>query len=188
MTLSDKYLICGIDPQLSLSSTGIAILDQDGKYVHYESINPSPLNGRARLYYIHKSLIRIFNSFRGIKVIAYERQISQQRYNFNASHILDLAENMGIVKLAIHESELTGNDLQVYGFTASEVKKFATGNSKAEKSQMAEVLGVRAMNSIKGAVVDYAVNDVVDAYHVARMAYSLVNKKIEGNYIEVQLA
>lgn len=181
--MNDNALILGCDP--SLNSSGIAILDSKGKPVHFESINPAPLIGRSRLHYIYNSVLKILNSFKNVEVIAYEKQLRQERFNYNAKYILDLAENIGVLKLAIHNAELTGRSFKVYGFTAPEIKKYATGNSKADKPMMEEVLGIRVINNIKGSVPEFAVNDCVDAYHAARMAYALETNQINGDYVEV---
>lgn len=171
MEMNENDLILGCDP--SLNSSGLCILDYKGKIVHTESFNPSPLIGYDRLSYNYDRYNVLLNNFKNIKYIGFERQLPQQRYNYNAKNILDLAENIGILKLVIQK---LNRPITVYEFLATEIKKFATGNSKAEKSDMESVLGTRVINNIKSNTIEYSVNDVVDAYHAARITLDAISK------------
>lgn len=183
--MSDKgeYLVVGIDP--SLNSTGITILNQDNKIIHVEAIHPSPLDGRDRLAYIYKSYMRIFTTFNNIKVIAFERQIPQERFNYNAKYILSLAENIGVLKLAIQEAVYNNPNIKVYHFSAPEIKKYATGNSKASKEDVMATIGARPMKTLSSSVVEWAVNDVCDAYYAAKMGGDVYEGTVQGEFISI---
>lgn len=163
----------------SLNSTGVCIINSKGNIIHVESFNPSPLTGYDRLAFNYDRYLTILNSYKNIRYIGFEKQLPQQRYNYNAKNILDLAENIGILKLAIQK---LNRSITVYEFLATEIKKNATGNSKAEKSDMEAVLGSRVINNIRSNIIEYSVNDVVDAYHAAKITIDAINGKFDVDY------
>ena len=183
MSAKENELILGIDP--SLNSSGVCILDSRGKIVHVESFNPSPLVGYERLSYIYKRYCSLLETFKYVSYVGFEKQLPQQRYNFNAKYILSLAENIGVLKLSLCN---VGRNIKVYEFLPTEIKKNATGNSKAEKKDMESVLGVRIINNIKSNIIDSSVNDVVDAYHAAVITFDTLNGKYEETkYISYEI-
>lgn len=158
-------LICGIDA--SLNSTGICIIDMRGKIVHCESINPYPLLSIQRINYIYERYVTLFNSFSDIRYIGFERQVPQQRYNYNAKYILEIAEGFGVLKLSMYQQSLH-RDLDIYQFTAQELKLYATSNARATKEDMINSLPKRVLKSIESYVIPSAVDDIVDAYYAAK--------------------
>lgn len=170
----DEFYIVGVDP--SLQSSGICILNNKGNIVHVESVVPQGFNDYSRLCYNYNRFKNIINSTMKIKYVAFEKQVDAQRYSYNASGILKLAENIGILKLAIYHSQVaTENILE---FTPIEIKKFATGNGKADKEMMMNAIGVRAMNHIKSEIPEHSINDVSDAYHCAKLGlHTILNKE-----------
>lgn len=153
--------------------------------MHIESFNPAPLTGYERLSYIHDRYCLLLNNFKCIRYVGFEKQLSQQRYNFNAKYILSLAENIGILKLSLCN---VGRNINVYEFLPTEIKKNATGNSKADKPDMEKVLGVRVINNIKSNIIEGSVNDVVDAYHAAKITLDMLNGKFEeSKYISFKI-
>lgn len=170
-------LILGFD--LSLNSTGLCIY-KDGSPYHYECIVPHPLKNIDRLYSNYLDYCRVFSTYRNISIIAYESQVNQMRYHNNAGSILGLAENIGVFKLAIAETALVYNpELIVLGIPPGDIKSFATGNSKSDKEAMINAVNGHHIKKIRANIPEYSVNDVVDAYHIARMAHSLSK---ENNY------
>lgn len=174
--MTENYLICGIDA--SLNSTGICIIDMGGKIVHCESINSYPLVGAPRINYIYERYVALFNSYPAIRYIGFERQVPQQRYNYNAKYILDLAEGFGVLKLSMHHVSLQ-RELDVYQFTAQDLKIYATENGKATKEDMINSLPKRVLKNISASVIPSSVDDIVDAYYAARKTLSLLKSPTE---------
>lgn len=180
--MKNDSLICGID--LSLRSSGVCIIDSNNKIVHCESINPTGLSSGDRLNYIYERYYAIFDSYKSIDIVGFERQVSQQRYNWNAKYILDIAEGFGVLKLVLHQISLI-RDLDVYHFTAQDLKIYATGNGKATKEEMIDSMPKRSLSKVQSYVIPSAVDDVVDAYYAASRTLSLLNSSdpIEDKYI-----
>lgn len=173
--MNEQSLICGID--FSLRSSGICLIDMKGRVVYCESINPYTLNDSARLNYVYQRYVALFQSFSDIHIIGFERQVSQQRYNKNAKYILSLAEGFGVLKLAMY-SLSQHRQLEVYQFTAQDLKIYATNNGKATKEDMIESLPKR----VKSTILSYsfppgALDDVVDAYYAAMRTKSLLESE-----------
>lgn len=191
-----SYYIISCDP--SLNSSGLTVFECNntsdkgisGFPVHYECITPSDsLEEIDKLHYNYKSFCRIFSIYHPIKYIAFECQIPQMRYNTNASGILKLAENIGVLKLAILEVALKYNkELIVLGVPPGDIKKFATGNSRSDKDAMMDAVDGRHMKTIKAKIPEGSVNDVADSYHLGKMVisfqddYSSFDKYIINSY------
>lgn len=180
----ESILICGFD--LSCNSSGVCIIDEKRNIVHAESINPYPLTGIARLNYIYDRLYTVLTSY-DIKVIGFEKQLQQQRYNYNAGSILPLAEVLGAFKVALYKATLN-KCLNVYAFKATVLKENLTGNSKADKDLMMESLGIRKLNHLKANIVDYAVNDCTDAFSAADAALKVYKGTFSLEYQPIFLS
>lgn len=154
---------CGLDP--SLNSYGVCIINDRGTVVHVECIVPQNAHtSDSRLHYIYNRLIAILEPFhKDIKVL-YEKQIPQMRWAANAGGILSLAENIGITKLALSKLSIEST-----GVTPGDIKKFATNNAKATKEDMIAALPSRAKEHITYNIPEHSINDVADAYHMARL-------------------
>lgn len=171
-------LIASFD--LSLNSSGICIIETEkGNPVHYENIS-SDLEGIERLYYNYTRYYTLFSTYRDISVIAFEEQNPQMRFSYSAGSILKLAENVGVWKLALYQSLGTFiSEPIVLGIPAQDIKKYATGNGKATKEDMIAAVNGNHIKSIKRDIPEHAINDVSDAYHLARMARELVSENKE---------
>lgn len=170
---------------LSMNSSGICIMDiEKGSPVHYESIT-SDLDGIERINYNYTRYKNILSSFRDISVIAFEEQNPQMRFSYNAGSILSLAENVGIFKLAIYHSLPNLNEHPlILGIPAQDIKKFATDNGKATKEDMIAAVNGNHIKSIRRDIPEHSVNDVADAYHLAKMARDLIiNEKDYSKYV-----
>lgn len=171
--MSNEIHIIGVDP--SLNSSGICVINESGNILHVESIVPQSLNNYARLCYNYNRYKNIISSDTNIKYVSFEKQVDAQRYNINASSILKLAENIGILKLAIYHTHVNSDD--ILEFSPMDIKKYATNNGKADKDLMIEALGTRAYNRIKGEIPEHSINDVADAYHCARLCLQTLKEK-----------
>lgn len=165
-----EILMMGIDP--SLSSTGICFLSQKGYVVHSMSLTHS-LEDPERLRYIHESLKSAMFSYNPTHIV-YERQVPQMRYAYTAGSIIPLAELAGVLKLAILEYRKVRPEVLVYNIPPEDIKKYATGNPRAEKDSMINAVPPRALKKITSSVLEYSVNDVSDAYHAAKMIIDLL--------------
>lgn len=174
----DDLLILGVDT--SCNSTGICIINQKRSIVHAEAITPYPLSGIERLNYIYDRLYTVLTSY-DISIIGLEKQVSQQRYNYNASNILDLAEVMGVFKLALHKSEIY-NHASIYAFKAYILKQSLSGNAKADKDEMMASLGTRRLKHLQSNVAEGSVNDCADAYAAADAALKVYEGKFDKEY------
>lgn len=170
---------------LSLNSSGICIIDIDkGNPVHYESIS-SGLENIERLVYNYNRYMNLLSTYRDIVVIAYEEQNPHMRFSYNAGTILNIAENVGVWKLAIYNS-LPGftTSPKILGIPAQDIKKFATDNGQATKEAMMAAVNGHHMKSIRREIPEHSVNDVADAYHLAKMARDLIiNEKDYSEYL-----
>lgn len=170
---------------LSLNSSGIVVMDlEKGTPVHYESIT-SDLDNIERLSYNYNRYLNLFSTYRDIKYIAYEEQNKQMRFSYSAGSILKLAENVGVWKLAIYHSlaEFDNSPL-ILGVPAQDIKKFATGNGSATKEDMIAAVNGNHIKSIRRCIPEHSVNDIADAYHLAKMVRDIIrNDKDYSNYL-----
>lgn len=170
---------------LSLNSSGICIISIDkGTPVHYESIT-SDLTGIERLNYNYNRYMNLFATYRDISVIAFEEQNKQMRFSYSAGSILTLAENVGAWKLSIYHSLCELYELPlIIGIPAQDIKKFATDNGNATKEDMIAAVNGHHIKAIRREIPEHSVNDVVDAYHLARMTRELIlNQKDYSQYV-----
>lgn len=176
-------LIASFD--LSLNSSGVCIIElQRGTPVHYESIS-SDLEGIERLNYNYTRYITLFSSYRDISYVSYEKQNPQMRYSYNAGSILKIAENVGVWELALYHSLSGFNESPVvFGISAQDIKKFATSNGNATKEEMIAAVNGNHIKSIRRDIPEHSVNDVADAYHLAKMTRDLIlNEKDYSAYL-----
>jgi Holliday junction resolvasome RuvABC endonuclease subunit len=155
-------VIFSIDP--SLESTGICVLNEYGNPILFQAILHS-LGDPERLKYIYDTLTTLLRSY-SPEIIVYERQVEAMRYNYAAGSMIPLAELAGVMKLAISEYPLWRS---VWRFPADEIKLRVTGNRRALKESMMEAVSSTVMTKMKSYVVNNSLNDVTDAYHLARV-------------------
>lgn len=163
-------LYMGIDP--SISSTGICIINDRGTIQHCQSLNHT-LDDPYRLAYIYDSLMSIYENYKP-DYICYERQVPQMRFNTNASAIVPLAELAGILKLSFLHYRRYGYPHVICRYPPEDIKRFATGNSRASKEEMMDAVPESQMKKIKAFVPEWSVNDVADAYHAADLCRVLI--------------
>lgn len=174
-----------LSADLSLNSSGIVILDlETGSPVHYESIS-SGLDNIERLAYNYNRYINLMTTYRDISVIVYEEQNPQMRYSYNAGSILKIAENVGVWKLAIYHSlPIFSTHPTVLGVPAQDIKMFATTNGNATKEDMIAAVNGNHIKSIRREIPEHSVNDVADAYHLAKLTRDLIiNEKDYSKYL-----
>lgn len=174
-----------LSADLSLNSSGLVIMSlEKGNPVHYESIS-SGLDSLERLSYNYNRFMNLLDTYRDISCISFEGQNKQMRFSYQAGSLLSLAENVGVWKLAIYQSicKLESAPL-ILEIPAQDIKIFATGNGKAEKEDMMAAVNGNHMKSIKRDIPEHSINDIADAYHLAKMTRDLIiNNKDYSRYI-----
>lgn len=167
-----------LSADLSLNSSGICIIRLDtGTPVHYEHIT-SDREGIERLHYNYSRYLNVLSTYRDISCIAFEAQNKQMRFSYSAGSLVSLAENVGIWKLAIYHS--IPNFIEppvVLSIPAQDIKTYATGNGKATKEEMIAAVNGTHLRSIRRDIPEHSVNDIADAYHLARMAREYILHK-----------
>ena len=174
-----------LSADLSLNSSGVVIMDlEKGTRIHYESVT-SDLDGLERLCYNHYRYLTLLETYKDIEYISFEGQNKQMRFNYQAGSLLALAENVGVWKLSIYRGmNLCDLHPLILEIPAQDIKIFATGNGKAEKDDMISAVNGHHIKSIRGSVPEHSVNDVADAYHLAKMTRDLIlNNKDYSKYI-----
>lgn len=175
MKYYEKPVIIAFDP--SLNSSGICVLPLDSDTpIAYECVCP-PVEDPIRLKYNYDRFRSILSTYTDIRYIAFERQITQMRYGNNSGSILSLAENIGILKLAILHTHLWGVKVSVpiIAVPPDDIKKYATGNRKATKEDMMAAVNGNHMKTIRRTIPEHSVNDVADAYHLAKMTKHIIS-------------
>jgi len=173
-------VIIGIDP--SLNSSGIAVIQHNnaGTVVTYESVCPKELSSISRLNYNYNRYYNILNSYREIDCVAYECQINQMRFGGSSGYILQLAENIGILKLAIYNNP---HIKLVLAVPPGDIKTFATGKHNATKEEMIDAVASRHKKSMHTIIAESSINDVADAYHLANYAKQILDNNTYDKYI-----
>ena len=175
MKYYERPVIIAFDP--SLNSSGICVLPLDSDTpIAYECVC-TPVEDPARLRYNYDRFRAILSAYADIRYIAFERQINQMRYGNNSGSILALAENIGILKLAILQTlrEESHKSIPIIAVPPDHIKKYATGNSKATKEDMMAAVNGNHMKTIRRVIPEHSVNDVADAYHLAKMTKHIVS-------------
>lgn len=175
----NNVVILGAD--LSCNSTGLCIINHKRSIIHAESINPYPLDGLVRLLYIYNRVANVLQSY-NVTHIGYEKQVSQQRYNYSAGSILPLAEVQGVFKLAVAQYSLSNPTLEVYAFKPQDLKYSLSGDSKADKDKMMESLGSRRLSHLRSNVIESSVNDCADAYAAADAVLKVLANNFDKPY------
>lgn len=168
--------IMGLD--LSLSSTGVSIINCDGKIWATHRITTEKknyINEDVRLNSIADSISFILKSYEGkIKRVAIENQYISR----NSPSIMSLRKLLGVVARMIYKEH--NIDIEYYAPTT--IKKEIAGNGKASKEDVANAIYETYKYSLLKKYSDRQgkdkTSDIYDAIAVALTALSL-SKKFE---------
>lgn len=168
---------------LSLNSSGLVLMDLDkGTPIHYEAIS-SDLDNIERLNYNYHRYMNLMSNFREIEYIAFEAQNQRMRFSYQAGSLLSIAENVGIWKKAIYDSIPHLLTLPIIlTVPAQDIKTFATGKGNAEKEDMIAAVNGNHIKSIRRDIPEHSVNDVADAYHLAKLIRDIIKNNKEDLY------
>ena len=134
MSSPHKRRIIGIDP--GLASTGWGIVDfVDGRirYIDHGSIGTEAGRPRAeRLFFILREFRQILDNYKPT-----EAAIETLYFGRNVTSAIPVAEARGVVSAALAE-----RGLPISEFTPNAIKKGVTGVSRADKSQVQEMVRI----------------------------------------------
>ena len=153
-------LPCVLGVDQSATSTGVCVLDKAGTLLYLERIVPSPgLSEGARLVLIHDTLKDIIANYPSMQLAVMEG------YSYGSTNKkFVLGEVGGVVKLV-----MATMDLPLYGASPTQLKKFVTGDSKADKDKISKFIQRKWG-------VEITQNDKADAYGLAQ-----IGLQISGN-------
>ena len=145
----------GLD--LSLTHTGFAVLDDDGGYVTADHLRTQKPRGAFRLSMIVTKIMGLIRMYEP-RAIAFERIGANSASQFTS---LMIAELHGAFKVAL----LKDNNYRpnAYNVAPATLKKFATDNGRAQKSDV-------KMYILKKWGQEFKDDNQADAYVLARMA------------------
>jgi Holliday junction resolvasome RuvABC endonuclease subunit len=145
-------IIAGIDPALDV--TGIVLYrPDDGMYQSH--IITSNYKGIGRLVDIRDSIIKLMID---IKFAAIEDYFFSDKY----ANAYELAELNGVIKSGLHEA-----GIRFIKVNPLQLKKYATGDSKATKDQI-------MLQSYKRWGVEFRTNHECDAYVLSKIGAAYV--------------
>lgn len=143
----------GLD--LSLTGTGVVILDRAGSPVHAETIS-CKFQGMERLAFIRGSVASLLSRHSPLLTCV-------EGYSFSSrqSHAHALGELGGVIRLLLHRNGFIYHDIP-----PSTLKKFVTGKGNAMKDEV-------MMNVYKRWGFEAKDNNQADAYGLARISLAL---------------
>lgn len=152
--------IIGLD--LSLTNTGVVILDEDGKPRINITITTKKLRGVERLYFIKQEIKKILRYYKpGLAVIeGYAMGVGKGRFGGVYGRTFSIGELGGVVKLLLYILGI--NYLIVAPKT---LKKFAALNGNADKEKMKKVIE-------REWKVKFNTEHEYDAFGLAMLGYS----------------
>lgn len=149
----------GLD--LSLLSTGVVVFNLKGEVVHAATIKTKS-KGMRRLLEIETELNNTFDTFFPLFICVEDYAKGAKGMVFN------IGELGGVIKLLMFRRGFKYLDV-----TPTTLKKFVTGKGNSPKEEMMlsvyENWGYRASG-----------NDIADAYGLAKIAHSILNKEYKG--------
>lgn len=157
----DHPYIYGLD--LSITGTGIVILDQDAKVVHTENVTLGSGSDYERLIVLYKTFRSLFEKYPP-SIVGWEL-ISVFR---NPMATIKLAMVVSTIFCAATDAQLKLGIAKPYltNYVTTQVKKIATGGGKASKEEVVEGVAERFGE-------EFETDDEADAYCVARATHLL---------------
>jgi len=132
LNLSEKLRIIGVDPGLASTGWGVVEFSENRLfYVAHGCIETSAEDTKGRrLYIIHSSFLNVLKTYK-----PREAAIENLYFGKNISSAMSVAEARGVLLLA-----LTSAGLPVMELTPNAIKKAVAGVTKADKSQIQEMV------------------------------------------------
>ena len=132
MNLSDTLRIIGVDPGLASTGWGVVEFSQNHlQYIAHGCIETSAEDPKGkRLFIIHSSFLKVLKVYK-----PREAAIENLYFGKNISSAMSVAEARGVLLLA-----LTSQGLPVRELTPNAIKKAVVGVTRADKSQIQEMV------------------------------------------------
>jgi crossover junction endodeoxyribonuclease RuvC len=127
-------IVLGIDPGTAITGYGI-VTDRDSQpsMLAYGAIlTPSDQALPHRLITIHREVLRLIDQYQ-----PEQAAVEQLFFNKNVRTALAVGQARGVVLLALAE-----RNVPIFEYTPLEVKQAVTGNGRAEKKQIQEMIKV----------------------------------------------
>ena len=149
----------GIDQ--STTSTGLVFITDKGEYSHSYLIKPNPkLSIEERIIQTKLELFNLIQPLHDkIKGIGLESPAIYAK-----GRVIQLASLYGFIYYSLIEL-----DLPTYTYTPSSIKKSATGNGRASKDEMIEIIPNSTLQDFQSK--SKKIDDLADAYHIANKIY-----------------
>ena len=127
-----KIMIKMLNLDLSISSTGYSIMDENYNLISYGTIQTTSKGNteEERLYIIGKKIDKLIKEF-GVNVIVAENQFK----SVNIKTTQQLARLMGIVIFICKD-----NNIEIEYFNPSSARKWVMNNGKAKKEDVAQFI------------------------------------------------
>jgi len=151
-------VVVGVDQ--SSTSTGVVVLNVTGEYLYSYLIQPpKKLTFDERVLYTQRVLEEILLDLSSnLKCLGLESVAM-----FAKGRVVQLAGLFGLIKYSVMK-----NGTCVYEFTPSSVKKYATGNGRADKQDVIDILPENVRLDFLD-INESKIDDLADAYFIARM-------------------
>lgn len=146
--------IVGIDQ--SANHSGVTVLADDGKLLEQSLIEPKTLRDAERLAYIREHLSVVLDRYSDIHLTVLEG------YSYGStSKKFILGEVGGIVKLCLYD-----RGIQLYAAAPVQLKKFATGSIRADKTDIKHAVFTKWG-------IDLDDDNLADSYALARIGLQI---------------
>lgn len=169
MTAGMVYV--GLD--CSLRKPGLAVVNELGRPLYVDSLSVADdIRGSRRLYTIHAWIHGVLRDFPEAAGAAYEGP------SYDSTHQeFSLGEACGAARVALY----TASPLEPIAVAPSQLKKFATGKSHAEKREV--IHAVKTVFEVETSED----SDAADAYVLARIAWSRHHKALLTRRCELEI-
>lgn len=162
-----KKLFCGLD--LSLSSSGAVIIDEDYNIVKMETLT-SKVTGTERLMHLRNKLDLFISEYKDtIKLTAIENYAYGKINSDNGGRVFEIGEWGGITRLYLFE-----NDYQFILSAPTQIKKYISGKGTAKTTK-----GLVMLDIYKQYGIELRQDDIADAYVLARIAKDFYDDNIK---------
>jgi Holliday junction resolvasome RuvABC endonuclease subunit len=154
-----EKVIVGVD--FSSTSTGVAGLNaKSGEFLFSYLVAPKVKDFDTRVGVIYKTLEEILADL-DVVVVA-----NEQNSFGSKGRVVSLAQGLGYIRYS-----LMALGYKTVLFSPSEIKKFYTGNGRANKEDMIESTPKELIEEFE-AINPNKIDDLVDSYAIAKLAYS----------------
>jgi len=151
----------GLD--VSSKSTGVVCLNKKGEFIFQILLEPPGKLMEDRFPILKNKILQLLSELNN-PIIGIESPSF-----FSKGRTIDIAAGWGYIYYSIKEQ------YKIKKYTPSQIKKFATGNGRATKEQMWNVLSDEIKLEFES--TNYKkIDDIVDSYWIAKLLFKEENK------------